>query len=123
MRIKIILICLVFLTGCANQNIEFGASLTESEKIDTELTKIAELQEIERTKDDKYKRVEEVLVDGITYKVDEFVSPNGVGYHVTMTKIEDSKLYKKIESRGDLLEDRTYDWRLIKDNTSSSTPK
>ena len=90
---------------------------TVNEKITTELVSYESKIKTDLQDNGKYKRQDEKEIDGVKYRTDEYETSKGeIGYTITLTKEEDSKVYQKAISTGVQKEDREYDWTLIKDN-------
>lgn len=68
-----------------------------------------------------YKFIPRMKIDG-TYEsqTDEYQSPKGNGYTITLWKHDGDKTYMKVKDYGK--EGRDLDWTLIEDNSASTSP-
>lgn len=85
---------------------------------------IRSLIESDRQPNGKYKRRDEQVIRGVTYRVDEYDASGNLGYIVTITKEEDGIIYQQKIATGVEKVYREHDWIQIGNNnpTATSTP-
>tara|TARA_Y100000296_G_C5162352_1_gene252577 strand:- start:812 stop:1192 length:381 start_codon:yes stop_codon:yes gene_type:complete len=86
--------------------------------IDTLITTIKS----DRQDNGKYKYRPKEIINGVEYEVHEYLTAkNEAGYVIYMTKEKNNKIYKKAVVGG-VEQYRAYDWIMVQDNASTTTP-
>ena len=111
MKKLITILLLLFLTGCSQPNLGSDLPVVES-KVDIEMDKQLITPVFKKEIDGKIKR-----------EYNHFKTPKGdIGFIIIETKTEDNITYRRAYNPDDKnLEKRYYDWKIISDNSISST--